>query len=156
MENSERTVFNYRAWKPFIRALGWVVFGPLCAAILVDGFLKPQHSASAVTAVIWWLYWLMPIFIACEVLAKLIFLFNFVNERVVIEGTRLSYFNWIGKRKISVDLSEIKEIDALAGPTWKVFTPQGRFVFTRQLRNYEALLLRLREAGTAINPIPRL
>jgi hypothetical protein len=156
MESSERIVFNYRTWKPFFKALGWVVFGPLFAAALVAGQLKPHHSASSLSEIYWWVFWFLPIYIACEVFSRLLFLFNFVNERVVVEGSRLIYYNWIGRRKLSVDLSEVKEIDSLAGPAWKVFTPQGRFVFTDQLRNYQDLLNRFRDAGTAINSLPHL
>jgi hypothetical protein len=156
MESSERIVFNYRSWKPFFKALGWVVFGPLAALILVYGLLKPPYPTSILDKGTYVGFWGMVVYVCCEVVVRLIFLFNFVNERIVLEGSHLTYYNGIGRKRISLDLSSVEEIDTLSGPAWKVFTPQGRFVFNDQLRNYQDLLNRFRDAGTAINSLPHL
>ena len=98
-----------------------------------------------------WTEWLLVLALSGVILVELYKFVQCFFERVVVEGTHLTYYNMFGVRKVSVDLGEVKEIDMVRGPKWNVFTPQGRFSFNHDLRNYQRLIEQFRNSGTAIN-----
>lgn len=145
-----RKAYNYRSTKRVLKAVFWVLFGPLFLASYIEGTLHPSHLQTLLDPV--WMRWLFVSIFFFVVLGELGKAFEVFFERIVIEGSHLTYYNWFGWRKISVELTEIEEIDIVRGPAWEVFTPRGRFSFNKELQNYQDLVEQFNIAGTAINP----
>lgn len=155
MQNNPRSVYTYRSWWKFTKACACVIFGPIWASVTVQDLLQKStlHHRTGLE----WVRWFFPLAVAVVVFDSLVVMLSAANERIVLEGSKLEYYNKLRIKKISIDVAEVEEIEKVAGAgCWQVFTPQGRFSFSRELRGYQELLQQLAVQGKSVNRIPRL
>lgn len=92
-----------------------------------------------------WLMWGALAAYALSVLGtKIWFLLYSISERIIVEDGQLTYFDWLGRKKFTLDISEVSEVKLLFSREWRVVTPKGSFTFTEALRDHADLLHRLR------------
>ncbi len=160
MTIDSRTVYRFRYWKRLVKSCLWILFGPLWAVLLVASS-GPSAShrlwGDPLTQWLTWVFhWVAVFYVLERICTESYAIFSYINERVVVEGSRLDYYTPLGRKKISLDIKQIQDIEKIYSGEWRVFTPQGRFSFTRQLQGYQDLLARFEQAGKTVNPLPRL
>src|ERR1044072_1521181 len=119
-----RKVYSYRTWRRFFRALFWSTLGPLMAVGSIINIFEPRPTAPhLIPAII--IRWLYVIVFPLWTLSELHKTLEFVFERIVTRDTTLTFYNWLGLKKMSVELTDVTSVALRRGPCWEVETPTG-------------------------------
>ena len=151
MESRSHAVYDYRSWARLARASAWIVLGPLMGVVVLESLLHPDTWHFIPVSGMPWIWWLVPLMIGERTFIEMHVVLSLLNERVLVEGSRLEYIDVLRRRRVAVDLDQIEGIDKLRGGKWQVFTSQGRFAFSDKLRGHQQLLATFERGGIPIN-----